>query len=189
MTRDELLERLQELNGRLATKDIHATMYVYGGFVMCFAYELRDTTSDIDCIHDNYEVDKIARDMANEYGLQKDWLNTAVKDFVHTDMCKQSFVSTVKLSNLDIVIPSPEQMLAMKLFSARFESNDLRDATQLAMGLHITTKTQLHEVLKKYFKDKSIREKNKYQKNCIGRFIEVVADEIESLSTSGDGVQ
>lgn len=185
MNSGEMINRLHELNNRLALKDTCATLYVYGGFVMCFAYELRETTMDIDCIHNNYEVEKIAKDMEKELGLEKGWLNTAVKDIVQGDMYNQQFINHFKLSNLDIVIPSPEQMLAMKLYSARYGTEDFNDAVKLALMQNITSRIQLYDILKAYFKEKSIRERNKYNKNIIGRFIEDVEHEIKSISNRG----
>ena len=152
MTKAELISRLTELNRRLAISDNSAVLLVYGGFVMCVAYELKGQAMDIDCIYNNHTVDILAKEMAKEFKLNRDWINTDVKDIVHGNIKKQELEIFSSFSNLEIRIPSNRQMLAMKLYSVRLESiYALSDTIKLAKILGIKTKLQLSEVLREFF--------------------------------------
>ena len=183
LNRQELIASMYDLNGRLRAINNSATIFVYGGFVMCVAYELRDSTMDIDCMHNNFNVENIACEMATEYGWAKNWLNTAVKDIIEHDMIKPNmkFVEFDTLSNLRIVIPTEDQMLAMKLYSAREGTSDFQDAVDLASNLNIRDRTSLRNLVKTYFKESSIRERNKAQFNCVWRFVDNVAEAVASI--------
>lgn len=172
LTKEIINELLIELGNMLEENNIQANFYVYGGAVMCVEYELRYYTFDIDCIFSDENVRRYSKILTKKYKLHEDWLNDAILNIVNTDMKKEEFERTVRIGGLNVYVPTIEQMLAMKLFSARMgASKDLEDAYKLARIIGIRNTTQMRNILKTYFKLESIRDRNKKHKNIIGRFM------------------
>ena len=179
LDKNKILGLLTELGNMLMSNNIQSNMYVYGGTVMCLEYGLRCSTFDVDCIYTNDMTRTFAEGLALKYNIQKDWLNNAIIDIVVNDMCKQEVQKTVEIGGLLISIPTPKQMIAMKVYAARLgTSNDLDDAYKLCVMMGIKSSSQIRSVLSEFFKTESIRNRNKVHKNIIGRFIDKLEERL-----------
>lgn len=179
LDKEYIEELLSELGDRMQRDGVYSVMYIYGGTVMCAAYELRGTTFDVDCIYDNSIVERYAKNIARDYNIQDSWLNSAIRDIVYEDMIKEEVYDEIQYGNLKVVIPSMRQMLAMKLFSARMgTSEDFDDAWKLSQELGIKTEGQLRNILSEFFRQDSIRDRNKRHSNIIGKFIRNLSEEL-----------
>jgi hypothetical protein len=179
MNKRDMEELLSNLGNKLLELDKRVIVGVYGGAVMCMEYELRQSSFDIDVIYNEDVVRKLALEIADENGISKSWFNDSVKMTVYEDMIPGmdgTNSTTRTLGGLVLQFPSPEQMLAMKLFAARTVkgSSDLVDSVELCKMIGIVTREEMLGVLRKYFKKESIRERNMLNGNIIGRFVSLV---------------
>lgn len=104
---------------------------VFGGAAMVLLFGARESTKDVDafCLRPESEgtVREAAAVVAATLGLPGDWLNDAVKGYVHGLAFGQLIVST---PTLRVRTASVEQLLAMKL-SAWRDDVDVEDARRL----------------------------------------------------------
>lgn len=144
----EIENYLIEINENLKQKNKTGEIVLAGGAVMALVYGARNATKDIDALFEpSIEMREIIEKIARKHNLQKDWLNDSVKGFftnkMQTDVYKE-------YSNLTIYSINAEAMLAMKLTSARFESNDQEDSLFLMNHLKINSIEQLYRIIEKY---------------------------------------
>lgn len=179
-TYENLLMLLKELDDIFKARNKYITLNIYGGFVMC-AYAMRYTTDDIDAvfIESEKEVEEAVKLISRKYNINENWLNSAVKDIIFEDMKVEKLnLFNAGLTNIMINFPSIDQLLAMKMYSARM-NKDLDDAVNLAKRIGITNEMQLDIILKQYFILEKIRERNKTHGNIIGRFRRAVAEKLK----------
>ncbi|WP_197671754.1 DUF6036 family nucleotidyltransferase [Devriesea agamarum] len=125
----ELRELLTALSERLAERGVQAQLFVVGGAAMALAYDNTRLTRDVDALFvPTPEVREVAADLGVERGLDEDWLNDAAKGFMPGS---DSAPKTVfRSDSLVIQVPSPEYLLAMKLYASRGD-RDIDDAARL----------------------------------------------------------
>jgi hypothetical protein len=84
------------------------------------------------------------------FNLSDGWINEEIKEPLKS-ILKEDKEVYKSYSNLKILKPKPEQMLAMKILAARAEpAKDFMDAYILCKDLDITTKERLLEVYLEY---------------------------------------
>jgi predicted nucleotidyltransferase len=161
MNKDEIVKYLKELNRRLREKNIKGQVALFGGAVMCIALNARMSTKDIDAVFEPKQtIYDIAKNMAEEYGLPKDWINDSVKGFLREKPDMRVFQN---MSNLTVYVPSPEYMLAMKCMSARLaETTDKEDIMFLLKHLKIKTVDEAIKITLKYFPQQILTPKIEY---------------------------
>lgn len=161
MERKEILYYLEKLNDMLKDKDIKGQIGLYGGTVMCIAYNARKSTKDIDAIFEPKQVIYgMAKKISERYKLEQDWLNDSVKGFVSDNKDMKIFKC---FSNLTVYIPSAEYMLAMKCMSARLTgTKDTEDIIYLINYLKIKSVDDTVKVVEKYFPQNLIQPKMQY---------------------------
>ena len=161
MNKKEIKEYLTELNERLKNRGIKGQIGLYGGTVMCLAFDARSSTKDIDAIFEPKKIIyDIAGQMAEEHNLPVDWLNDSVKGFVRPNNEMRVFMN---MSNLTVYVPSPEYMLAMKCMSARLTgATDEDDIVFLIKYLNIIDVDQVIGIILKYFPENMIMPKTQY---------------------------
>jgi hypothetical protein len=77
---ERIRELLVELGRRCAADEIAADMFIVGGAAIALAYSESRATRDIDAVFEpKMRVYDIAKLMADELGLPRDWLNDGVK--------------------------------------------------------------------------------------------------------------
>ncbi len=156
LTSEQLYNLLYLLNERLCQKGVRVRMNMYGGAVMCMEYAARESTKDIDAIFDDtrsvyMEVYKIA----SELGVDPEWLNDAIH-IIKDKLKTQTLQRKNEFSNIELFVPTAEQMFAMKAYAARpFPYKDQYDLTFLFNYIPVRSKKQAMKIVHKYF-DKSI---------------------------------
>jgi hypothetical protein len=121
--REQILAVLRDLADELDRRGVRAEVFLVGGAAMTLAYDTRRTTRDIDAVFEpKSTVYEAARRVADSHGLPEDWLNDAVKGFLHGN--DPDAVPVLDAPGLRVDVASPRYLLAMKLLAARDEDVD-----------------------------------------------------------------
>lgn len=114
--RNELLNAFELLDDELGRMGVEADLFVVGGAAMAVAYDARRATTDVDAVFvPSKEVRTAASRVAEELGLEEDWLNDGVKGFLPGEDAEQ--VGVYEGTNLHVAAASPKFLLAMKLMA------------------------------------------------------------------------
>lgn len=82
MTAEEIKQYLAELDEELRLVEIKGEVSLFGGAVMCLAFEARPATKDVDAIFRPVaEIRKAIEIIADRHGLPANWMNDAVKGY------------------------------------------------------------------------------------------------------------
>ena len=142
-------EIFEELNRRLAEKDIDLTVICAGGFVLSH-YGLR-ATHDIDgFFKTNKVITNIIREVGEKFALNSDdelWLNNSVQNLNNAPdekICEELY----SMSNLKVLAPPLEYIAGMKLVSSR--EQDVKDVAEIIRLKKIASPADLSELLNKY---------------------------------------
>ena len=156
-----LIKRLfKALNDELKKKDVLGEIGICGGAVMCLVYHARAATKDVDAIFKpTKEIREASQRVASLFGLEKNWLNDAVKAHFHVDPPRED---VLQLSNLRVWAPSAEYMLAMKCVSARFDTFDKDDTKFLISYLKLTKPEQVFAIISKYYPHERVPAKTQF---------------------------
>jgi len=137
-----------EINDRLNKIGKHGEIVMAGGAALTVVFNARGATHDIDALFKpSIEFREIIEQMAQEHGLEKDWLNDGVKGFF-TDKLKADLYKS--FSNLEVYSIDAEGLLALKLTSARRRSKDMEDSIMLMKHLEIQNIEELYGIIEKY---------------------------------------
>ena len=159
MTAEEIKQYLRELNDELALQDVKGEICLYGGAVMCLVFKARPATKDVDAIFEPVKfIRRAISKIAERHGLRQDWLNLAVKMFVVNHEKKNLF----DFPNLKVYVPTAEYLLAMKVLAARADTEDTLDIKFLSNELKLTDRTQIAEIVRKYYPNKIIKPETEF---------------------------
>lgn len=143
---------------------------------MVLAFHARQSTKDIDAIFaPTTRIREIALEMARERDWDQGWFNDGVKGFISTNHQTTS-VGLPQFANLNVTIPIPEYLFAMKCMAARVglaENQDFADALLLKNHLKLSTVKEAFELLELYYPKKQIPPRSQY-------FIESIFENSES---------
>lgn len=154
LNKSDIENALTKLNDTLAKRDIKGEICLYGGAVMCLAYDARPSTKDVDAIfHPATELRQIIARVGDELKLGPHWLNDGVKGFV-VDHARQLFFQK---SHLQVFVPEPDYLLAMKVLAARADTSDADDVRFLIKKLGLTQPNQVFKILEQYYPQSRIR--------------------------------
>jgi predicted nucleotidyltransferase len=154
VTGEEIKRYLTELNDELRSMDVKGELCLYGGAVMALAYNARPDTDDVDAIFEPVRyIRKAAGRVAERNGLEKGWLNHAVKMF----LVPHEKHILLDLSHLKVYIPTPAYLLAMKVLSARADTMDPEDMLVLLRELNLKTADEVLEIVKGYYPHKQVK--------------------------------
>ena len=153
LDRNILSQIFDYLNERLKANQLQLEITIYGGTVMTMVYDNRPATRDIDCIFSEINqklLQNILEMTRFTFNLPENWINEEIKEPLKSIIKEDK--ETYKLySNLKILRPKAEQLLAMKILAARPEpAKDFIDAFILCKDLNIKTKEELLNVVEKY---------------------------------------
>ena len=154
LTKKEILAGLQLLNDELAKQSVKGEVCLYGGAVMCVAFDARPSTMDVDAVFVPTKEMRVAIDRVGTmlgYGAQ--WMNDGVKGFL-TDHSQTVFLS---LPNIQVYIPVPDYLLAMKTLSARVDATDKDDVKFLIRKLGLKNMREVFAIVEKYYPQNQIR--------------------------------
>ncbi len=153
MDKDSLLEIFSYLNERLKENQLQLEITIYGGSIMTMVYDNRPATKDIDCVFSETNLkilDNILKLIKFTYNLSDNWINEEIKEPLKA-LLKEDIETYKVYSNLKILKPKAEQLLAMKVLAARPEpAKDFVDAYILCKDLKITTKAELLDIVSDY---------------------------------------
>ena len=123
LTGEQILALLHELAKRLAARGIHGDIKLVGGAALILQGLGNRPTADIDASYANKAtVNIIVAEMAEDYDLASDWLNSNASAFIADD----------------------ETLLAMKIAAER--DKDTLDIARLLRKLNITNATDAVDV-------------------------------------------
>ena len=187
ITRELALKLFEEIGMELDNMGLYATLDVYGGVAMMLSFMSQYSSDDIDIrfsgiSYDKYKkiIEKISK--KHPY-LGPNWVDEGVALIIRDNMRREDLAKMQDFGGLRIRQPSAEQLLAMKIFAARLEEDksDLEHAKVLCKALGISGRLQLESVLKKYFKEESIKNKNRARntRNATHNFIDVLVKELK----------
>lgn len=125
---------LHELGRRLAARGIQGDIKLVGGAALFLQDIGNRPTADIDASYANKtDVNLIAAEMAAEYDLASDWLNSNASAFIPG---KATWVTLEQIDGLTIEAANEETLLAMKIAAER--DKDTLDIARLLRKLNIT---------------------------------------------------
>ena len=152
----ELLEILTFLNSELAKNKLKLEIAVYGGAAIMLYYgeRTRDLTEDIDAVVLNRQEfgrqPAVFEAVAKRFNLADDWINSNIMNTL-SELKREELILFGDFSNITIKLPNKEQLLAMKVKSARyFPKSDYDDARQLALELGVDSLAKLQEIVDEY---------------------------------------
>jgi len=162
MDKKKLLEIFDYLNERLKENQLQLEITIYGGSIMTLVFDNRPATKDIDCVFSetNYKLlENILELTKFAFSLSDGWINEEIKEPLKA-ILKEDKETYRVYSNLKILKPKAEQLLAMKILAARPEpAKDFVDAYILCKDLNITTKDKLMETISTYIPLKILGER------------------------------
>jgi len=119
LSKEQILAALARLNELLHGKGVMGEICIFGGAAMVLAFDARESTRDVDGIFvPKKDVITSALQVAEEFGFEADWLNDGVKGFV-SDEAEFTADGMPVFSNLRIMRPTTEYLLAMKCLASR----------------------------------------------------------------------
>lgn len=125
LSREIMTRALETLDQKLK-KIEHApvTLIMGGGGAMILAHGFPLATTDVDAIPKGIsfeELDPLVKEIADEQGLPKDWLNPHFSSFSHTlpSDYADRLINVHSGSHLQVLALGKEEMLIMKCFAHR----------------------------------------------------------------------
>src|ERR1051326_490684 len=83
LTRERIVQALNGLGEYAEREQVELELCIYGGNAMILAYGSRETTKDVDAIVQPSEIgQRLAKEVAQDLGLDESWLNDDVRKFV-----------------------------------------------------------------------------------------------------------
>lgn len=170
ISKELFLEILYVLDKKLEENRLKLTLNIYGGIVMMACFDARPATKDIDALFETSPlINNILFDIEETYGLHKDWINQDIKEPLKC-IKEENLKEIYSFEHLKVFAPSAEQMLAMKLLSARPEPyRDFADAEYLIKYLKIEALEEVLDVFDKYVGRRYLGDRQKMFLNYIGK--------------------
>lgn len=180
LSKSQILAALLRLNELLLAKGVIGELCVFGGAAMVLAFDARESTRDVDGIFvPKQEVMDSAREVAVEFGFEMNWLNDGVKGFVSDD-AEFTADGMPVFSNLRIMRPTTEYLLAMKCLASRAADastdGDRADILTLLKLTGINTAEAASDVVLRYYKESLLPPRVRF-------YIEELIAELQSPET------
>lgn len=160
LTREKIIELFEALNNKLSEAGESGEVGVIGGTAMCLAFKARESTKDVDAIFaPAATVRKLAARVAEEHGVDTDWINDAAKGFIEGNFKR---VNILQFSHLRVWAPEARYLLAMKCLSARWDTLDRKDVKFLITLLKIKKKKEVFDIIESYYPKNRIPPKTQF---------------------------
>lgn len=155
LDRDTIVTALTALSARLGSRGVSGEINLLGGTAMVLGFQARQSTKDVDAIFAPAAlVREEALAVANELGLEDDWLNDAAKGFA-SPVGEFQRLPDLDMAYLRVQVPRPEYLLSMKVMAARAarlgESGDKEDIRFLIRLLRLTSAEQVMAIVQTYY--------------------------------------
>lgn len=159
MERAQILELFNQLNDDLRSQGLKGELCLYGGAAMCLVYQARPSTKDIDAVFaPTQQMREAIRRVGEANHLPPDWINDGVKGFV----VEHRRTTFRELSNLRVLVPPADYLLAMKALAARVDATDRQDVEVLVRALKIKSAEEVFRILQAYYPKQEIRPATQY---------------------------
>lgn len=157
LTKENILAALDRLNELLHEKGVLGELCIFGGAAMVLAFDARESTRDVNGIFvPKEEVTAASRQVAEEFGFEPDWLNDGVKGFV-SDEAEITSDGMPVYSNLRIMRPTTEYLLAMKCLASRAAEfgteGDRADIITLLKQIGLTDPAEVCNMVASYYRE------------------------------------
>jgi hypothetical protein len=173
-SKKELETMLSLLNEQLRKSGVTGELCIVGGAAMILAFGSRESTRDIDAlVMAPASVRAAAAQVAEANGLSPNWLNDGAKGFASGLSTEMKEI--LKFTNLRVVAPPAEYILAMKCLAARvgLDEHDKEDTAFLIKHIGLRSADAVLKIVEKYYPKERIPAKTQY-------FIQEVCDELVS---------
>ena len=161
LSRIQVIGALTALGVKLDSRGIRAEMFVVGGAAMALVYSSRRLTRDIDAVFvPKTAVYAAAAEVARDRGLPSGWLNDAVKGFLPPVPDKIQ-PAALDVPGLEVIVASPEYLLAMKLLAMRI-GEDTDDIRVLLGILNITDAGTALNMLERFYPYRELPPKTRF---------------------------
>lgn len=155
LTADEIQEYLGILLDRLAARGVHPATYIIGGAAMAIHLGREELTPDIDgYFRPQTEVFTEAAAMADEYGLDPEWVNSRAAAFISFDPADDTDALHTTIRGHRVTVASKRVLLALKIAASR--AKDRADISRLILDLDITDPDEIVSLAFAVFGDDSI---------------------------------
>jgi hypothetical protein len=161
--RQSLEQALRELGRRAHAEGKTIEIAIYGGSALILTYDWRIATRDVDAVFeaDRQTVRRLAAEIADEIGWDRDWLNDGVKGFLSASDpdpdAKRLFATypSEDQPGLRVEVANPRYLFAMKCRAMRIggvaESSDVDDIRHLAREIGITTANEALNLVTEFY--------------------------------------
>lgn len=149
---ERIHELLRRLDAALAEEGLRAELLLFGGAAMILGWQAREATRDVDALFSRADrVRALARKIGEEEGLPEGWLNDAVKGFIGSIAPERQLL--LSLDHLEVYIPPPEYLLAMKAMAARVgpEHQDVEDLRFLIRTIGLASAQEVLDIVEHYY--------------------------------------
>jgi len=132
LDRNQILQALEGLAADLESRGVTGELFVVGGGAMALAYSNERVTKDIDALFEpKAVVYEAAQRVAEQLGLEPNWLNDAMKAFLHGADADATVY--FEQPGLSVRVASPRYLFIMKAMASReSDYDDLRVLYRLA---------------------------------------------------------
>lgn len=181
LTKEQILAALSRLNDLLHEKGVMGEICIFGGAATVLAFDARESTRDVDGIFvPKNQVIESARQVAEEFDFDPNWLNDGVKGFVSNDS-EYTADGMPVFGNLRIMRPTTEYLLAMKCLASRIADSttdgDRNDIITLIKLTGITDAGAVRDLVARYYKESPLPPRVRF-------YIEELVAEIKPNSNS-----
>ncbi len=172
--RRSLEAALHELGRRAHAEGKTIEIAVYGGSALMLTYDWRLATRDVDAVFevDQATIRRLAGEIADENGWDRDWLNDGVKGFLSAldaDPTSKRLFGTYPSENtpgLRVMVANPRYLFAMKCRAMRLggvaESEDVADIRRLAREIGIVDAAEALDLVAGFYPDQLIAPKTRF---------------------------
>lgn len=144
---------------RLARRGVVGELHVFGGAAMVLAFDARAATRDVDALFEpDDQVLEAAREVAEELGLPRSWLNNQASAYVSGRAGRGTPV--FDHPSLRVMTTPPEHLLAMKVRAAR-AARDAGDVRLLLDRLELRDVAAVEAVVARYFPDQPLGDRSR----------------------------
>lgn len=151
MTRQKLMQLLDELIEECHTCGIEGTIAIYGGTAMVYYVPELRTTQDVDSMfRPFYEIQSAAEVVGNRNNVPNNWLNMQIHDVMPPIGDDNPEVYS-DANGLKVTFASKKYLLAMKAMSDRRSQKDLDDAAVLFNALRLKNWMDIDEIVHRYY--------------------------------------
>jgi hypothetical protein len=162
MNNEEIETLLRQLSDRLVARGLVGEVALYGGAAMVLAHRARISTKDVDAVFvPKQEIYQAVAEVAAAAGIEKDWLNDAVKGFLSEN---NEILPLRDYPGLKVFVAVPEYLLAMKCMSMRLgrDDTDLADVRFLKNHLGLRDTAQVLDLVCRYYPEDRIPAKTRF---------------------------